>query len=343
MSNETSAIDGWFECFTGVLLNKLGCQLVMEPHVGKSRPDFLATTADNDEFYVEATVVRRRPFSDKPTEADVCSKLNAMFSNPDLYWFNAHAEGDLYQDLSKTKLIPVKEWVEGLSTKELRRRCKRFCYASGTLLESSECASAEWTLTIIASPRTHAYRGVSSPLLGGIGRSGAVDSAEPLVRKAKGKVEQHKDIPGPLLLTMNDISDFPSDQSEVTLALFGCEEEVEQGLSRISPRSGRRQRSLWGNCDNSTISAILLFHELTPRTLAHAEVCLYENPWPKYPIPSLLRQSFSHALVEERQGIQYLRWYPGPRLSSILGVPAEPRPYAELMEKLKGSTKGLFK
>lgn len=330
MTNETSALDDWFECFTGELLKNLGCRLEKEPCVGRSRPDYHATSPDNDEFYVEATVAKHRPFSDKPTEADVCDKLNAMCNSSGMYRFNAHVEGNLYQSLSEKALLPIKKWIEGLSTAEIRHRSETFTYPSGTPPKDARNPSTEWTVTLIAKPRSETYRGVNSKLLEGIVGGGAVDSVSPLVRAARKKMRQHRGSLGSLMLTINDFGDFPSDCIDVTLALFGWEQEVEQGLSRISPPSGKRQPSLWGNRENTSISAILLFHELTPRTLAHAEVCLYENPWAKYPIPSLLRQSFPHAIVEERQGIQYLRWYPGPRLSSILGIPAEPRPHAEL-------------
>ncbi len=319
MSSEMPNPNDYFEEFTGKLLRKLGCRIEREPPVGNGLADFHATTPDNDEFYVEATVAEHRPFSNKPTEADVCDKLNDMCSNPGMYCFNAHAQGELSQKLSKKTLLPIKEWIEELSTTEVKRITQTFSYRNETLTIEARDLSTGWTLTINARPRSEDYQGTHAPLLGGIGGGGAVDSAKPLLTAAKAKLRQHKDIPGPLLLAINDFGDFPSERIDVTLALFGWEQGVEKGLSRISSPSVRRQRSLWGNRENTTVSAILLFHELTPRALPHAKVCLYENPWAKYPIPSLLRTSFPHALVEEKQGIQYLRWYPGPRLSSISG------------------------
>ena len=145
-----------------------------------SSPDYLATTPDNDEFYVEATVAEHRPFSSKLTEADVCDKLNAMCSNPYLYGFIACAQGELYQKLSEHKLRPIKKWVEELSAVELRPTSETFAFPSGTPPKDTENASTNWVLKIMAEPRSEAHRDVPSPLLAGIGRGGVVDSASPL-------------------------------------------------------------------------------------------------------------------------------------------------------------------
>lgn len=323
MNSEMPNPNDYFEEFIGKLLRKLGCRIQKDPPVGNGLADFLATTPDNEGFYVEATVAEHRPFSDKPTEADVCDKLNAMCSNPYPYVFVAFAHGELFQKLSEHKLRPIKKWVEELSTVDLRSAGETFTFPSGTPPKDTENISTEWVLKIMAEPRSEAYRGTPSPLLAGISRVDFVDSASPLVRAARAKVKQHKCIAGPLLLALNDMGDIPSQRLDVALALFGWEQEAGVGRIRITRSSGRKMRSLWGTGENSTISAILLFHELTPHTLPYAKVCLYENPRARHPITPWLRQFFPYALVEEEQGIQYLRWHPGPRLSSTLGIPAQ--------------------
>ena len=343
MSSEMPNPNDYFEEFTGELLRKLGCRIEKDPPVGNGLADFRATTPGKETFYIEATVAMHAPFSESHTEDDVCRKLNAMCSDPYLYWFVAFAQGGLYQNLSRSKLNCIKKWVEELSTVELRPTSETFAFPSGTLSRAEDNASTEWVLKIMAEPRSEARRGEPSPLLADIGRVGFVDSASPLVRAARAKVKQHKCIAGPLLLTLNDMGDIPSGPLDVALALFGWEQEAGNGRIRITRSSGRRMRSLWGTGENSTISAILLFHELTPHTLPYAKVCLYENPQARYPITPWLRQFFPYAIVEEEQGIQYLRWHPGPRLSSALGIPAQSRPYAELERRLSEAAKGFLR
>ena len=119
----------------------------------------------------------------------------------------------------------------------------------------------------------------------------------------------------------NDMADFPLDRIDMSVALFGCEQSAETGISRITPLTeDLRRRSLWGRGENSTISGILLFQRLRPGGMRHADVCLYENPWSRYPVSHWLTNTLPHAYVEEKQGIQYLCWPSDQRLSSLLNI-----------------------
>ena len=156
-------------------------------------------------------------------------------------------------------------------------------------------------------------------MLAGFGRSGGIDSVSPLVRAARAKMRQHKNVKKPLVLAMNDVADFPSDRIDISVALFGWEQSAETGVSCITPsREDLRRRSTWGGRENSTISGVLLFHGLWPGSERNANMCLYGNPWARHPISHWLKETFPHAYVVEEQGIQYLCWPPGERLSSIL-------------------------
>jgi hypothetical protein len=71
----------------------------------------------------------------------------------------------------------------------------------------------------------------------GFGRGGEVDSVSPLIRAARAKVKQHKNVSEPLLLAMNDVADFPSGRIDISNALFGWEQSAETGVSLITPPS----------------------------------------------------------------------------------------------------------
>ena len=324
----TINLNDYFERFTGKLLKELGCQIIEEqPFVGKKRSDFLVATPSRAEFYVEATVVKHKSLSESPTEIDVCKKLNEMCNFTGFYWFTAHATGKLSQELSMKKLRPIKKWIEALSTKEPRSCRKRFVYSRGILLQNSVNPADEWILDIYADPRSENMREVLHPILVGIARTGAVDPASPLVRAAKAKRKQHKSVKKPLVLAMNDLGDMPSAQIDVALALFGWEQDVGEGVSCITPPSEKlRRASIWGRRENTTISAILLFHELTPDREPHARVCLYENPWARYPIPVWLKETLPHARIEEKSNTQLLHIPSEQRLSSVRGLSAESSP-----------------
>ena len=345
MATRISNLDDFFEDFVGELFGKLGCKPDEHPPVGNGFADFLVTTPSSDRFYVEATVVQPNQFSKaRPTEDDVCQKLNKICANPCQHWFTATATGELYQNLPTRVLLPIKEWVETLSTNDQSSSIQTFTFRGGRPLLDADEPFDEWTIEIHAQHRSEAHRGVPSPLLASIGRSGGVDSASSLVRAARAKVKQHRHISEPLVLAMNDVADFPSDRIDVSIALFGWEQAADTGVSRITPSSEfGRFRSIWGGHENSTISAILLFQRLLPATLPYAKVCLYENPWARYPIPVWLKQSLPHATVTTESGIQHLRWPSDERLSTVLGIPPESPPYEELERRLNESVKGLFR
>ena len=338
-------VNSYFEGFIGELFTKLECRTRKHPPISNRYSDFLVTTPEGEEFYVEATVIAPKQFSNiRSTEDDVCNKVNSMCRTGFFYSFMAQADGELYRYLPREELRQIKEWVEGLSTTELRYASETFTFLSGSPPRNVDRPSLEWTLEIDAMPRPEHRWGVPAPILVGFARAGGLDSVSPLVTKAKDKAKQHKGVAAPLVLAMNDMADFPSDRIDISIALFGWEQAAETGVSRITPPRGyRRTSSIWGAGENTTISAILLFRGLLPHTIPYTEVCLYENPSARYHIPTWLRKSFPYAVVEETEGIKFLRWPSEQRLSSVLGIPPETPPYAALEQKMNGETEGIFR
>ena len=312
----------FFEEFVGALFGELGCGIESQPPVNGRLSDYLATTPDGKSFYIEATVLKPKQFSEpRPTEEDVCRKLNEICRIPYLYWFWASASGELYQYLAKKELYPIKRWIEGLSTEDLRPQTAHCSFPSGTPPREAEASSRVWEIDIDAVPRSEAKRGIPDLLLAGFGRGGGIYAVTPLINRAREKVKQHKYVEKPVVLAINDMADFPLDRIDVSIALFGSEQYAETEVSRITPLTeDLRRRSLWGGRENSTISGVLLFQRLLPGRMRYANVCLYENPWSRYPVPNWLTETLPHAYVEEKQGIQYLCWPSDQRLSSLLNI-----------------------
>lgn len=312
----------FFEEFVGALFDDMGCSIESHPPINGRLSDYLATTPDGESFYIEATVLKPRQFSEpRSTEEDVCRKLDEVCHVPYLYWFWATASGELYQYLAKKDLDRIKRWVEGLSTEYLRPQTAHFSFPSGAPPREVAAPASTWDIEIDAVPRSKAKRGIPDVLLAGFGRGGGIYAVTPLINKAKEKVKQHKYVEKPVVLAINDMADFPLDPIDMSVALFGCEQSAETGVSRITPPTeDLRRRSLWGRRENSTISAILLFQRLLPGTMSSANLCLYENPWSRFPVPRWLAETLPHASVEENRGVHYLRWPSDQRLSSILNI-----------------------
>ena len=351
----------FFEQFVGRLLDEVGCQQIQEqPPVGnKNKADFLATTPDGDRFYVEATEVISSQYPETPLENDVTEKLNEMCHNSGIYWYSLSVRsGELHQHLAKKDLLPIKEWVEGLSTEEPKTYRQTFaCLDRAVQGVNARCRplsywddlprEGEWIIDIFAWPRSEHKRGVESTMFPGCGKGGAVDSVGPLVRAIRAKARQHKAVEGPLLVAINDKSAFPAADIDVELALFGWQQDVAEGVCRITPPPGQeKRRSAWGSWENTKISAVLLFTELTQHSLPYQEVCLYENPWALSPIPCWFKRTFPYAKIEEKSDALFLHRPSERHLNSVRGLPVKPDPHAEFLRVLNEKVRlqgGIFR
>ena len=350
----------FFEQFVGRLLDELGCQIQTQPLVGnKNKADFLTTTPDGDSFYVEATEVKSSQYLETPLENDVTEKLNEMCHNSGIYWYIQFVKsGKLSQHLAKKDLLPIKEWVEGLSTEEPKMYRQDFaCLDRAAQGVNVRCRplsywddfprEGEWVIDIRAMPRSEHMRGVESRTFPGFGKGGGVDSVGPLVRAIKAKARQHKAVNEPLLLVINDKSVFPAADIDVELALFGWQQDVAEGVCRITPPIGmQKRRSAWGGEENTRISAVLLFTELTQRSLPYQKVCLYENPWALYSIPCWLKRTFPYAKIEEKSDAFFLHRPLERHLNSVRGLPVESYPHAKLLRALNEKVRlqgGIFR
>lgn len=301
---------GFFEEYVGRFFDALGCDVESQPQIDGGLSDYLATTPDRTSFYVEATVMLPKQFSNpRPAEEDVCRKLREICQVPHFYWFWAWANGELYRFLGKKELDSVKRWIEGLSTDDPRPEAKSFRFPGATPTGDARDLSPDWEIEIHAFPRSEPERGIPGTLLAGFGRAGFIDSVSPLINKVRDKVKQHKHVKKAVVLAINDMADFPLDQIDMSVALFGWEQSAESGISRITPpRENMRKRSIWGKEENSTISGILMFSGVSPHSGDDPNVCLYVNPSARYPIPKWLTVALPHAFVAEECGILHLFW-----------------------------------
>ena len=315
--------EDFFEDYIGKLFAHSQFKLINQPIIPEGRSDYLATTPDGQQFYLEATILRPKQFSRRrPAEDDVCRRLDKMCRVPYLYWFTATASGELYRHLAKSELHQIRRWMETLGTEVLKQRKMRFEFESGRPPLNEANPADVWAIEVVARPRSIAKRGIPDTLLAGFGRSGALDSVSPLIEKARGKTKQHRGVKLPVVLAINDLADFPVDQIDISVALFGWEQNAESGVSRITPPKGYMgQRSVWGRRENSTISGILFFQRLGQGRAEDAQVCLYENPWARFPIPQYLKELFPLAHVVEDEGTQFLCWPIDKNLKSIVNIP----------------------
>lgn len=163
MQNGTNGASGdpqsFFEEFVGELFDKLGYTIESHPPVGKGFAVYLAITPGGERFYIEASAVRPTQLSEaRPTENDVCRKLDETCKTPYVYWFTATASGELYQYLSKKSLDPIKRWIEGLNSEDPSPQSAHFEFPSGAPPKGEGVPSKEWKIKIHARPRSKTKR-----------------------------------------------------------------------------------------------------------------------------------------------------------------------------------------
>ena len=303
----------FFELLIYGLLSQLDYSVRPDPDTSFGTPDFLATTPFGESFYCEATVVEPEDVKYSPRDKTVMNALYGLKSPK--YWLQASDYGELRSNPPLAKIVrQFQQWIDRISQEDIE----------GVMELSDDDPSCSfshdgWTIELTAIPRSLDSRGQSgTPLAIGMARSFG-DAVPKLIDAARKKAATYRRIDKPLVVAVNDLG-HNDPKLDVSRALFGYERETnDPDRVQVVPRHGRKAGNwLWDDWKNKSISAILLFNGLQPHTIASASVCLYENPWARYPsAPSLLR--LPYATLEG----DHLRWYPGKALHSILGLPQE--------------------
>lgn len=304
----------FFELFIHQLLIELGYIVEVNPltRLGNT-PDFLAEMTSGETFFLDARVVDPKTLKHSLSEELVFDELNKLHC-PD-FWLTAKVRGVL---LSSPPLKKIREtfqaWIDQLNYENVRDNDCSFgkCFSQSFEHES-------WVLTLkpIAKGGEHRGRPGARPLIPPP-KAEFVDSAKPIIQAIREKDRRYRNLGSPLVVAVNALDLSGVDRTDILQALFGWSELTDlPDSARITPPTGiGKKECLWTANKNSSVSAILLFNELQPNSMASAPMCLYENPWASHSIPASLRR-VPHGLVEGG----FIRWYPGEALNSILGLP----------------------
>ena len=308
----------FFELILFQFLTRLGHTVTANPQTPQgTTPDFFAASPYGEKFYVEATVVEPRTLQDSPNEKQAFDGLNEL-NCPD-FWLHVQTHGKLRRTFPLGKRSQIQAWIDGLDYESVQA-----ARASNQQHPLFMVSHDGWTLTLEAIPRGEDHRGKAGgrPLGFGPERGGFIDSAKSLRDAMHKKASKYKaqNLGAPFIVVLNALDLAGVDRIDMLLALFGWEASTyEPDLARIAPPSGiRRKDWLWDANKNTGISALLLFNELHPATLASASLCLYENPWASLSVPASLR-CIPHGIVAG----EFIRWYPGQALYSILDLPRD--------------------
>ena len=313
-----SSHDGaFFELFLRELLSHLGLSVEVHPTLEKgSRPDFLVS-GRGGKAYVEATYLNH-PCSLPPLEAKVLNAIDDL---------DGHVPAELGLNV----------WVTGTlnQTPPLRPITQKVCLWLNELDSRSSSLSdgaekripvnpkyGDSVLTLRAMQRATGSRVIQA--WSSRGWSGIV--GEELYEAVRKKARKYKDPDHPLVVAVN-ISSAGAELDEEA-ALFGQQAlRLRHNASSDAWTSAgivHTGKALWFDNWNRRrhyprLSALMMFHDLAPWTVANVSACLYLNPYVADRVPRELR-TLGYAAAADGQ----LRRYKGDRLvRDVLGLPED--------------------
>ena len=308
-----------FELLIHELLIRLGCRLKVHPEISGSRqrPDFLAQHKDCS-FYIEATVIDPSEglCARNPLEEDVVAKINKLAS-PHFYII-ARVEGKLSKALSWREVAkPFADFLEAHDPDDVQRMIDE-----GYPAPSRGIEVGTWSFNGELFPIPLKKRGIRSrTLVIGPARGGPVDSSTPIQRGVIKKAKKYGQLNAPLVVAANVTRDFFLDRDSEMEALFGkLQVNSFRNLPNSTPELGREPDGVWIQGGYKPrykrLTAVWIFHGITPWNLCDAANCLYINPFDNVTkLPAVMyRLSYASARGNKMQ------WFEGENIGQLLGV-----------------------
>jgi hypothetical protein len=311
-----------FELFLHEALLRLGCNLIPHPELengSKARPDFLVTTPDGEEFYLEAVLASERNEENPAAEAIKASVFDYLNRHPhNSFMLEIDDDGDpLSQPSARSLLNRINAWLETLDPDLLREQMDSQGLES---IDVFEWHHEDWNVQIRPIPMSRELRGRLDSFIGIGGYGGGFVNAWTPIRDAvKSKGSKYGLLDKPYIVAINFNSFFldPIDEAQ---ALFGQEQFTVNPNNRAETRITRARNGAWfggGGPQYKRVSGVCLFNDLHPTGIANRRHTIYLNPWANYPVPEFLRQ-FPHAILNNTR----LEKNEGLSLTDIFGLNA---------------------
>lgn len=287
--NEVNFRSASFELLLHETLHRCGFSMSVHPDPGTGtarRPDFLVTSPDGGNFLLEAVLAGTRDGSDAAAEAMKDTTIDLLDGAPHaLFTVDVQHEGNPTTQPSARTLIRVThEWLNSLDANALADRLSQLGLDA---MPSMTWRHEAWEVTLRALPVSPERRGTTTRLVGAM-RMGLrwINAWEPLRAAVSSKANRYGDITMPLVIAINSDS-FDLDPIDEVQALFGEEQWVEN--LDYPERSGSRRvpNGAWQGPhgpQNKRSSAVWIFNDLTPYSLASRRSTIYLNPSANIPL-----------------------------------------------------------
>jgi hypothetical protein len=292
---------GTFELFLHEYLLRLGFSLMPHPELpngSAKRPDFLVTSPEGEQLYVEAICASDDDGRNIAAEARKAVALQAL---DDAYHANFMVAIDSIgepatQPSGKRLAAEVVRWLDTLDAD----RVIADSADSYDTLPEYHWQHEDWLLRLRAIPVKPDARGLKRRLIGirSFG-AGFIDGWTPIRDAILTKARRYGELDLPLVVAVN-VDTFNLDPIDESQALFGQEQYVfTVGPTEDEPRFARAPNGAWRGPSGPRgrrCSGAWLFSNLSPYTIAQRRHTLYLNPWGNLEVPSTFLR-MPHALV----------------------------------------------
>lgn len=310
-----------FEILLFSIMTSLGCKLEIHPDLnnGSSKhPDFLVTTPEGEEFYLEAVLASEYSAAEVAAEKRknvVLNSLEQLDSPNFLLGINASGNPD---SPPKGRILrnQISNWLDNLNPDDVIRDVEEKGHDA---IPTWQWSHDGWDISFEAIPIKPDRRGGNQRVIGVL--SGGVrwiNGWEPIRDALRSKGNRYGELDKPLVVAVN-VDAFNLDKIDEMQALFGQEEYVFiQGEADGQPEMRRQLNGLWYGRQGpvyTRISGAWLFGALTPWNIVSRKNTLYFNPWTAIELPEILK-SLNHAFENEGK----MNWVETMSLGKLLGL-----------------------
>ena len=314
-----------FELILFAIMTKLGCKLQIHPDLkngSKKHPDFLVTTPEGEEFYLEA-VLASESSSDEQIAAE--NRKNVVLDSIDRlespnFFLGIDAVGNPDTPPKGRALRrKLEKWLESLDPDAVAREVDQKDFNS---LPTMECGQDNWSIKFTAIPKSPESRDAGQRAIGMLpGSGGWVNAWEPVKKVIRSKGSRYGELDKPLLIAVNYVDVPYLKKIDEMQALFGQEKwRFNPDDRNAQPEMRRIPNGAWvgrKGPEYKRISGAWLFDGINPWNMIHQRNTLYFNPWASFTLPDFMKK-FNHALVVRDK----MDWADGLSLSEIFELPA---------------------
>ncbi|MFH2134715.1 MAG: hypothetical protein ABII81_05985 [Pseudomonadota bacterium] len=310
-----------FELLLYEALSRIGFELEPHPQLENgvmARPDFLVSSPDGGQFYLEAVLASEIKEVNQGGEAIKGAVMDVLTSaHHHDFMIDVTSKGyPTTQPSGKKLAVEILKWLDSLDPENIQQAIE---LEGLDAVEFFKWEHEEWSLTIRPIPLKPDRRGKSKSLIGAfMGGAGYINAWTPIRDAVKYKGSKYGQLGLPFLIAVN-VDSYALDPIDEMQALFGQEKYIiSVGQPEHEPEMQREPNGAWYGPTGpqyKRVSGAWLFNDLTPYTVASRRSTIYVNPWASKSLPESLL-----VMPHAKSDGEIMEWIGGKSFREIYGL-----------------------